>query len=153
MMSLFSGDCQELAPCAVPVHELGQIRNYGTTNVSSNVTSASSRLTVGGPTATTTTAAVVHPHSRRSSTATAIESAEGNGGESVDCYNENRQRLETDDQRSANDVGEGESSNERGVDPENQLEGNETKITPAPSSVTRYAKYLFFFAIHEEAFF
>lgn len=132
-MSLFSGDCTELAPCSVPVQHIGQIGSYGEQQQGTASTTS---------TATTTTSALVHPpQSRKSSTATAIENADGSGtGEQEGLQGKDGQRTETENGTGNTTANGGE--HERGGDGEHEGGEDDAKITPAPSSVTRCVKRL-----------
>ncbi len=118
-MSLFSGDCQELAPCAVPVQHPSQT-NYGSNTATTSTTA------LGNP-------QQLQPQSRKSSNAsTAIDMGCAVGGNDV---HNSQARQETDgacnaEGGSAEPVNGSKNDNTQGED-------DESKITRAPSSVTR----------------
>lgn len=112
-MSLFSGDCQELAPCAVPVHHNGD--KYD------------------GPAATTTSAATTG-----STTATIHYQQQCKNEPSTAAERRPSSVAVGNQQGEPDPTGLGTSgSGGRGADSEHNNE--EAKISPAPpSSVTRF---------------
>lgn len=113
-MSLFSGDCQELAPCAVPLHQNGD--NYGGANSTNSAASTS-----GTTSALQQQSQSRNPTSRKSSS-TVIES---------DSENVAATEGKGNQQCEAAPATTGPS---RAQDEPN----DESKITPVPpSSVTR----------------
>lgn len=117
-MSLFSGDCQELSPCAVPVQHPSQT-NYGTNTATTSTTA------LGNP-------KQLQPQSRKSSIAsTAIDIGCAEGG----AVHKSQERKETDGTCNV-EGGNAECAN-GSKNHNTQGEDDASKITRAPSSVTR----------------